>query len=45
MYPVLNNGEPAGAERFALGCVLANDPMNLIRVMPAEGVVTLPCGV
>jgi len=23
----------------------ANDPMNLIRIMPAEGVVTLPCGV
>jgi hypothetical protein len=22
----------------------ADDPMNLIRVMPAEEIVTLPCG-
>jgi hypothetical protein len=27
----VNNGEPHGAERFAT----ANDPKNLIRIMPA----------
>jgi hypothetical protein len=40
MYLDSSNGEPAGAERFAM---TADDPMNLIRIMPAEGVVALPC--
>jgi hypothetical protein len=31
--------------RGLLGSKRANDPMNLIRVMPAEGCVALPCGV
>jgi hypothetical protein len=34
-------GSPMGLR----GLPDANDPMNLIRIMPAEGVVTLPCGV
>jgi hypothetical protein len=43
VYGNANNGEPAGAERFAWN-MRANDPMNLIRVMPAEEFVALPCG-
>jgi hypothetical protein len=36
-------GSPKGL-RGLPGYTLADDPMNLIRVMPAEEFVALPCG-
>jgi hypothetical protein len=36
----ITTGSPKGLR----GSQDADDPMNLIRVMPAEGVVALPCG-
>jgi hypothetical protein len=35
--------QTTGSPRGLRGLPDADDPMNLIRIMPAEGVVALPC--